>query len=319
MEKGYGAVSHKLFNKYDFHVLYEFWIKFQSIVSIQSFTFLRYEKSSEYEKEKRIRSIANSSNRRNFNDDDTEGKENKKNLSIQNRSRNALLNINNSNKETSSKPPQSPKAKPKVKEATKPVPKTENKPATASKAIKQVKPVAKDEVIEPPTPPRKTWREKVAEQEKEEMEEKRKQEEEKKRKEEEALKKENETLTEEEKQERDEAKAAARAIREKIEAQLAEQFPIEPPKKSTKANNTAPEEAETSPDSESKSKEEGEKEDEDSHGTKKMKSDFDAKMIAMEQEMSAGRSKLAKLRERIRRAKGVVKEADTALDDSKNS
>ena len=179
--------------------------------------------------------------------------------------------------------------------------------------------MAKDEVIEPPTPPRKTWREKVAEQEKEEMEEKRKQEEEKKRKEEEALKKENETLTEEEKQERDEAKAAARAIREKIEAQLAEQFPIEPPKKSAKTNNTAPEEAETSPDSESKSKEDGEKEDEDSHGTKKMKSDFDAKMIAMEQEMSAGRSKLAKLRERIRRAKGVVKEADTAIDDSKKS
>merc|ERR1711902_237388 len=162
-----------------------------------------------------------------------------------------------------------------------------------------------------------TWREKVAEQEKEEMEEKRKQE--KKRKEEEALKKENETLTEEEKQERDEAKAAARAIREKIEAQLAEQFPIEPPKKSSKTNNTAPDEAETSPDSESKSKEDGEKEDEDSHGTKKMKSDFDAKMIAMEQEMSAGRSKLAKLRERIRRAKGVVKEADTAIDDSKKS
>merc|ERR1711902_30047 len=148
---------------------------------------------------------------------------------------------------------------------------------------------------------------------------KRKQEEEKKRKDEEALKKENETLTEEEKQERDEARAAARAIREKIEAQLAEQFPIEPPKKSSKTNNTAPEEAETSPDSESKSKEDGEKEDEDSHGTKKMKSDFDAKMIAMEQEMSAGRSKLAKLRERIRRAKGVVKEADTAIDDSKKS
>jgi len=281
----------------------------------------QYEKSSEYEKEKRIRNIACSSNRRNIKDD-TEGKENQKNLSIQNRSRNALLNINNANKEATSKPPQSPKTKPKPK----PAPKIETKPATASKITKPVKPVVKEEVIEPAAPPRKTWREKVAEQEKEEMEEKKKAEEERKKKEEEALKKENETLTEEEKAERDDAKAMARAIREKIEAQLAEQFPIEPVKTSSKPKSAATEDTEAASNSENKAKEGGDKEageaqeeDDDSHGTKKMKSDFDAKMIAMEQEMSAGRSKLAKLRERIRKAKGVVKEADTALDDSKKS
>ena len=50
-----------------------------------------------------------------------------------------------------------------------------------------------------------------------------------------------------------------------------------------------------------------------------MKSDFDAKMIALEEEMAAGRGKLAKLRERIRKAKGTVKAADNALDDAKKS
>jgi hypothetical protein len=157
-------------------------------------------------------------------------------------------------------------------------------------------------------------------------EEKKKAEEEAKKKEEETLKKENETLKTEEKAERDDAKAMARAIREKIEAQLAEQFPIEPVKTSSKPKSAATEDTEAPSNSENKAKEGGDKEageaqqeDDDSHGTKKMKSDFDAKMIAMEQEMSAGRSKLAKLRERIRKAKGVVKEADTALDDSKKS
>ena len=288
----------------------------------QMLILFRYEKSSEYEKEKRIRNIANPSTRHNLKDD-TEGKENQKNLSIQNRSRNALFNINNANKEASSKPPQSPKTKPKPKETPKPAAKIESKPATASKITKPVKPVVKEEVVEPPTPARKTWREKVAEQEKEELEEKRKAEELRIKKEEEALKKENETLTEEEKAERDDAKAMARAVRERIEAQLAEQFPIEPVKK---PKSTSTEGTENATNSENTPKEggdtetgEAQQEEEDSHGTKQMKSDFDAKMLAMEQEMSAGRSKLAKLRERIRKAKGTVKEADKALDDSKNS
>lgn len=34
---------------------------------------------------------------------------------------------------------------------------------------------------------------------------------------------------------------------------------------------------------------------------------------SLDEEMEAGRSKLAKLRERIRRAKGAIKEADEAL------
>lgn len=35
--------------------------------------------------------------------------------------------------------------------------------------------------------------------------------------------------------------------------------------------------------------------------------------FSLDEEMEAGRSKLAKLRERIRRAKGAIKEADEAL------
>ena len=60
-------------------------------------------------------------------------------------------------------------------------------------------------------------------------------------------------------------------------------------------------------------------EEEDVHGTKSIKDDFNAKMLALEAEMSAGKSKLAKLRERIRKAKGAVKEADEALADTKKS
>ncbi len=55
---------------------------------------------------------------------------------------------------------------------------------------------------------------------------------------------------------------------------------------------------------------------EDEHGTKKMKSEFDAKMEAMEAEMAAGRGKLAKLRERIRKAKGAIQDADEAIAKS---
>jgi len=60
-------------------------------------------------------------------------------------------------------------------------------------------------------------------------------------------------------------------------------------------------------------------EEDDAYGSKKLKADFDAKMLAMEEEFAAGRSKLTKLRERIRKAKGVVKEADTTIEESKSS
>ena len=58
------------------------------------------------------------------------------------------------------------------------------------------------------------------------------------------------------------------------------------------------------------------KENEDVHGTKKLRSDFDDMMKGMEAEMEAGRGKLAKLRERIRRAKGAIKNADEAIANS---
>ena len=65
--------------------------------------------------------------------------------------------------------------------------------------------------------------------------------------------------------------------------------------------------------SEKKDGGEGEgEEDEDRHGTKQMKSDFDSMMSSLDQEMEAGRSKLAKLRERIRRTKANIKAADEA-------
>jgi len=58
---------------------------------------------------------------------------------------------------------------------------------------------------------------------------------------------------------------------------------------------------------------EGEQEEEDTDGTKKMKKEFDLMMGGLESEMEAGRSKLAKLRERIRKAKASIKDADDAL------
>ena len=55
------------------------------------------------------------------------------------------------------------------------------------------------------------------------------------------------------------------------------------------------------------------KEEEDTDGTKKMKKDFDLMFSGLDAEMEAGRSKLAKLRERIRKAKATIKDADDAL------
>merc|ERR1712053_18706 len=73
----------------------------------------QYEKSSEYEREKRVRNIASSAKQRSSKDD-KEGKENQRNMSIQNKSRNALININK-NAGSSAKPPHSPKTNPKLK------------------------------------------------------------------------------------------------------------------------------------------------------------------------------------------------------------
>lgn len=52
-----------------------------------------------------------------------------------------------------------------------------------------------------------------------------------------------------------------------------------------------------------------------------MKSDFDSMMSNLDQEMEAGRSKLAKLREKIRRTKANIKAADDAeaAEDAKRA
>eukprot|EP00094_Tigriopus_californicus_P002806 TCALIF_02706-PA protein Name:"Protein of unknown function" AED:0.34 eAED:0.34 QI:0/1/0.33/1/1/0.66/3/0/382 len=76
---------------------------------------------------------------------------------------------------------------------------------------------------------------------------------------------------------------------------------------SVQDENVAPDTTEGPP------KEAQEEEGDDVHGTKKMRSDFDTKMDSLAAEMEAGRSKLAKLRERIRKAKGAIKEADDAM------
>ena len=55
---------------------------------------------------------------------------------------------------------------------------------------------------------------------------------------------------------------------------------------------------------------EEEEEEEDANGTKQLKSDIGFMFSGLEQEMEAGKSKLAKLRERIKKAKTAVKEAD---------
>ena len=122
-----------------------------------------------------------------------------------------------------------------------------------------------------PEPERKSWREKLAEKQKEEADKKAK--------------------------EAAEKKAAASEVT------------------NTEATSTS------TPDDSNNNNVEAEKkeEEEDVHGTKKMKSDFDMMMSSLDAEMEAGRSKLAKLRERIRRAKGAIKEADDALANDKKS
>ena len=56
-----------------------------------------------------------------------------------------------------------------------------------------------------------------------------------------------------------------------------------------------------------------EADEEDVHGTKKLRSDFHGMMGSLEMEMEAGKSKLAKLREKIRKARGAIKAADEAM------
>ena len=313
-------------------------------------------------------------------------KENHKNMSVQNKSRNALININGS--DSSAKPPQSPKTKIKSKEVPKPVV-TKESVNSATKITKPSKTVVEEVKVEPQQASRTSWRDRVAEKNKEETKktdkviekvcEKNKEETNKsekvipqpkptkpvpakekpvpakeeapandpptarkswrdkvaeQEKEEEEIKQKNvikkqepkEVLTEEEEEEKRHAQEMARSIRQKIEAQFPlEELPTEKTKApaSTSDGDKKPEsnanDNKTEEGSQGEKAEAGQEEEEDTHGTKKMKSDFDAKMIALEEEMAAGRGKLAKLRERIRKAKGTVKAADNALDDAKKS
>lgn len=56
-----------------------------------------------------------------------------------------------------------------------------------------------------------------------------------------------------------------------------------------------------------------EEEEEDVHGTKKLRSDFHGMMGSLEEEMEAGKNKLAKLRAKIRKARTAIKAADEAM------
>ena len=297
-------------------------------------------------------------------------------MSIQNRNRNSLLNT--SNKDSSARPPQSPKTRVKFTPAPKPEAKVEPV-RNPTKTITQTKLVVDDKDLEVPTP-RKSWRERVAEKEmeepvktpakvikpktevieeaprkpfKERMAEKEKREtvktnpetvtkpedieepvfemptprkswkERQAEREKDGYTKTKEEL-DEEKNDRQKARESARAIRQQLEAELEEM-------NKNFAKSAKKEEANV--DKEAKSKDDGEKntdgnedkdgasqeEEDDAYGSKKLKADFDAKMLAMEEEFAAGRSKLTKLRERIRKAKGVVKEADTTIEESKSS
>ena len=300
-------------------------------------------------------------------------------MSVQNKSRNALININGS--DSSAKPPQSPKTRIKSKEAPKPVV-TKESVNNATKITKPSKAVIEEVKVEPQQASRTSWRDRVAEKNKEETKRTEKVTEKvceknkegtneskkvttqprstkpvpakeeapandpptarkswrdkvaEKEKEEEDIKQKNvikkqepkEELTEEEEEEKRHAQEMARSIRQKIEAQFPlEELPTEQIKApaSTSDGDKKPEsnanDDKTEEGSQGEKVAEGQEEEEDTHGTKKMKSDFDAKMIALEEEMAAGRGKLAKLRERIRKAKGTVKAADNALDDAKKS
>ena len=64
--------------------------------------------------------------------------------------------------------------------------------------------------------------------------------------------------------------------------------------------------------------ENAEEEEEDHNGTKQLKSDVGFLFSGLEQEFAAGQSKLAKLRERIKKAKTAIKEADDGDNTEEN-
>merc|ERR1712228_1125527 len=156
----------------------------------------------------------------------------------------------------------------------KPIEKAAKTDSEAVKSWREKREAAKATEIIEPEPERKSWREKLAEKQAKEEEEK--------------------------KQKEADAAAAAAAVAEakqRAEAAAAD----------ASADNKTANAAESTADGE---KAEGEEEEEDANGTKQLKSDIGFMFSGLEQEMEAGKSKLAKLRERIKKAKTAIKDAD---------
>jgi len=131
-----------------------------------------------------------------------------------------------------------------------------------------------------PEPEKKSWREKLAEKQKQDEEEKKQ--------------KEADDLA---------AAAIAKAAKETALAAAAEES----------AADVTPKPAEAKAEGEN-----AEDEEEDHNGTKQLKSDVGFLFTGLEQEFEAGKSKLAKLRERIKKAKTAIKEADDADTTEEN-
>jgi len=132
-----------------------------------------------------------------------------------------------------------------------------------------------------PEPERKSWREKLVEKQKQEDEEKKE-------------------------KEADAVAAAAFAAQatKKASAAAAEASPADATTKSAEATADG----------------ENAEEEEDLNGTKKLKSDISCMFSGLEQEFEAGREKMAKLKERIKKAKTAIKEADDGdTEESKES
>jgi colicin import membrane protein len=164
--------------------------------------------------------------------------------------------------------------------AEKPTEKVAKKDSEAVKSWREKREAERVAEKAEPEPEKKSWREKLAEKQKQEEEEK--------------------------KQREADAEAAAamsKAAREKALAVSAE---------ASSADETAkPANAQAEGGN-------AEEEEEDHNGTKQLKSDVGFLFSGLEQEFEAGKSKLAKLRERIKKVKTAIKEADDGDNTEEN-
>merc|ERR1739844_330740 len=202
--------------------------------------------------------------------EDTANKENHKNMSVQNKSRNALININGS--DSSAKPPQSPKTKIRSKEAPKPVGMKESV-NSATKITKPSKAAIEEVKVEPQPASRTSWRDRVAEKNKEETKKTEKVIEKVCEKNKEESNKSEKVITQPKSTKPVPAKEEAPAndpptARKSWRDKVAEKEKEEEDLKQKNVNKT--EEG-----SQGEKVAAGQEEEEDTHGTKKMKSDFD--------------------------------------------